>query len=437
MLTPSQAAPKTHSDRVFEEALSTEATLFKSMRELHAALNHILSDPIIQKKLDKKTKADIIRCLSLIDPLIKKNMLADVTNIDELTQKLMSPEFKEYMEKISVYTLEYYQFIVSLCTKLQTLVPINSLVQKLQITPASAWDGLAILPIQRGPRYRLLLADLIKNTGSTDRVYPLLLEAKSTIVKLLDSLNERLRANEDKAELLSSLRQSNHNFFQKIGRIFTPQDHNDPIAEYNNIIKPLLTKLLITHQPVEQRLKLSLLNLQALTKKRNTIQQKMDQIKNRGIPANRDKYTILEGILKKYNTLISQYDQLLAPTIYSQPYRQIQENFNILTETLQTIQQAQQSGPTDISLTKEQIATLQPASISMMVSAIQTERASMTKKTSNKPRDPSDPIMKQLNEMEQFCEDVIKKYHTLIQPTLNTITQATEQAQHQPSTRRM
>jgi len=82
-------------------------------------------------------------------------------------------------------------------------------------------QGYLLLPVQRLPRYLLLLEQLLKNTPETDKEYRDLTRAKEAIRMVVEQCNERIRRFEEKKhviEIISNIRLCSSNVHSKMLR---------------------------------------------------------------------------------------------------------------------------------------------------------------------------------------------------------------------------
>jgi len=92
-------------------------------------------------------------------------------------------------------------------------------------------QGYLLLPVQRLPRYLLLLEQLLKNTSETDKEYRDLNKAKEAIRMVVEQCNERIRHFEEKQrviEIISNIRLCSSNVHSIGGKVikYSSGSHN-------------------------------------------------------------------------------------------------------------------------------------------------------------------------------------------------------------------
>eukprot|EP01097_Dermamoeba_algensis_P006690 TRINITY_DN4167_c0_g1_i2.p1 TRINITY_DN4167_c0_g1~~TRINITY_DN4167_c0_g1_i2.p1 ORF type:complete len:1011 (+),score=257.81 TRINITY_DN4167_c0_g1_i2:378-3410(+) len=119
--------------------------------------------------------------------------------------------------KLYIDYVTNYNSALSLFSQLlkQKNHPFNGFLKKCEPTipyPKETLQSYLIMPVQRVPRYTLLMKDLVKNTESNHSDYNQLIEAFQLITKVAEAINEKKRESENREKC------------KKIGRFLT--SHN-------------------------------------------------------------------------------------------------------------------------------------------------------------------------------------------------------------------
>eukprot|EP01083_Nonionella_stella_P073515 198875_1 len=179
--------------RIEAELISTEKTYLAGLR----VLMYEFIEPIFEAKLIPHEHRKTITCN--VPQLIRfhEQFLA------ELQQRAVSTVFHEqsaYFKMYITYIAEY-ENICDTFARFRKNKKLAALLEKManQNKPLS---NFLILPIQRTPRYMLLLGDLKKNTPSTVQAYKEIERALKEVNSVCVEINEKKRAIENMSQCL-------------------------------------------------------------------------------------------------------------------------------------------------------------------------------------------------------------------------------------------
>ncbi|WP_068469707.1 RhoGEF domain-containing protein [Candidatus Protochlamydia phocaeensis] len=193
---------------VMKEIAQTEASYLDGLVEVKDRIDRMLSSTKhpekypVMKEMQGRYQVMIDRSTKLHEQLVK--ILNESSSIDEATAQchglFSSKDFKAYVEDLTFCAL-----------KLEDLAKEDKDIQKdpkcagieknaIQKANAEGKGALAmanmsffITPIQRGPRFRLLQAELLKNTPANAAGYETGKTSQETIKNLLENVNEAKR----------------------------------------------------------------------------------------------------------------------------------------------------------------------------------------------------------------------------------------------------
>eukprot|EP01087_Luapelamoeba_hula_P015990 TRINITY_DN4870_c0_g1_i1.p1 TRINITY_DN4870_c0_g1~~TRINITY_DN4870_c0_g1_i1.p1 ORF type:complete len:879 (+),score=134.78 TRINITY_DN4870_c0_g1_i1:193-2829(+) len=198
---------KRHRDKVVAEVLATEETYYKSLN----IMSTIYVKPIQFQRVHPSQGlladgiAELAEMVAKIDYIININM----TLLDDLRARvanwgdtqIVGDIFLKLAPYLKLYTLytNNYDKICSILAK--AAKDKNELWHFILSCKADRGDHLSldsflIMPIQRIPRYTLLLEDLVSNTWADHRDYELLCEALKALQDVAEYINESI-ANAD------------------------------------------------------------------------------------------------------------------------------------------------------------------------------------------------------------------------------------------------
>uniref|UniRef100_A0A6A7G6Q8 Pleckstrin domain-containing protein n=1 Tax=Hirondellea gigas TaxID=1518452 RepID=A0A6A7G6Q8_9CRUS len=202
-------------ERVVNEILSTELTYIQSLRVLDKLyiqpLTALAAAGGSKTVLQKKHIEAIFSNIAFILPLNEKfyeDINQSISSWDnECTQ--IAPIFADFVPYFKMYT-SYVNNHDNAVEVLQKQSETNEKFQKFselnEENPEANSQKLAsflILPIQRIPRYRLLLEELKKNTDPNHPDFEGLGVAVDLVKKVANTINESVRAQANRAQIIS------------------------------------------------------------------------------------------------------------------------------------------------------------------------------------------------------------------------------------------
>eukprot|EP01130_Rhizamoeba_saxonica_P003670 TRINITY_DN1529_c0_g1_i1.p1 TRINITY_DN1529_c0_g1~~TRINITY_DN1529_c0_g1_i1.p1 ORF type:complete len:895 (-),score=222.87 TRINITY_DN1529_c0_g1_i1:23-2671(-) len=207
---------KTQRDRVAFEILSTEMSYGKSIlicRELHKNVLSTASETgfITLTDIDIRELFGTISEISGVSMLFQENLIKKFSDWSD--QQIIGDLFIEIAPFLAVYksyTAGYGNAIKNLSTFSSKDKQFDFLLEQLLEHPLCKQKGLSsflIMPVQRIPRYVLLLMDLIKATDENHPDYPLLKSALDIIKHQADAIDEAVFEAENAIKLLEIQRQ--------------------------------------------------------------------------------------------------------------------------------------------------------------------------------------------------------------------------------------
>ncbi|XP_043500397.1 FYVE, RhoGEF and PH domain-containing protein 4-like [Polistes fuscatus] len=186
--------------QAIEEILTTEATYLQQLE----ILMEFFLQPIIEKQFLNtvllNTLFENVKTLYNISGELIKEIKQDTECIAGAFYKL-APFFKLY----SVYAYDYEQ-LSSLIQIIQQKDPIfKSFISEQETRPevGRTLSSLLITPIQRVPRYKLLLKEVLKHTPNKHKEYNLLQACLVEVEKAAVHINNLVAVNEDTKKLLN------------------------------------------------------------------------------------------------------------------------------------------------------------------------------------------------------------------------------------------
>lgn len=204
--TDSNEAKRT---RVAQEILETERTYVKALKSLHQyyiipLCEHLQSDqePIIDHAQRSNIFGNIEEILGLAQSFlqaleIKLQNWGPMQTLGD-TFKTHAMFFKIYV----MYTNQYQEGVKGITSLLKSDDRAKRVAKRASKAGCQDVSSLMINPIQRLPRYVLLLKELRKRTPDSHPDAQLLEAALADIHVVADHVNERLRSHEDNAKIL-------------------------------------------------------------------------------------------------------------------------------------------------------------------------------------------------------------------------------------------
>ncbi|RYG64547.1 hypothetical protein EON64_13770, partial [archaeon] len=197
-----QAKKRTY---VIQEIISTELTYIERLK---MAIDHIVTPLRGLKVLDQADISGQFGCLERIYELHSRNSVSGSTS-----QNL---KFVELFNDMSMNFHYYTDYLVNYEPAMQRrghLLTSNrrfaDFILKVEKDPllGQSLESLLILPVQRIPRYRLLLEQLLKYTPESHSDYNIVKNALDKICDLASYNNEAIRVRENKNKIMSVMMQ--------------------------------------------------------------------------------------------------------------------------------------------------------------------------------------------------------------------------------------
>ncbi|KAK9300075.1 hypothetical protein QLX08_007117 [Tetragonisca angustula] len=185
--------------QAIQEILTTEVTY---LRQLEILMEYFIQ-PIIERKLLNhsllSSLSENIKTLYNVSGELIKELKQDSENIAGAFHKL-APFFKLY----SVYAYDYEQILSLLQTKQENDCEFKDFVSKQETRPevGRKLPSLLITPIQRVPRYKLLLREVLQHTSNKHKEYNLLQVCLVEIEKAARHINTFIEQYEESQKLL-------------------------------------------------------------------------------------------------------------------------------------------------------------------------------------------------------------------------------------------
>lgn len=193
---------KDHLDKVIQEVFTSEQSYSSSMEK---CINNILTelDQKIQKKeiiLSNDKFLDIFTKYKDIS-LVSKGLISDMNNYLAQGQKIsvldVFANFKEeQVQKYFNYILAYHDSSDFLRQERSSNKAFDSYLNEKETFLKDTLASYLILPIQRLPRYRLLIQEIIKYSDSASPDYAGLQEVRTSICKAIADIDQKMEADD-------------------------------------------------------------------------------------------------------------------------------------------------------------------------------------------------------------------------------------------------
>ena len=119
-----------------------------------------------------------------------------------LAFKNMAPFFKTYTTYVNNYDTAFEQYELLLKKKPKFRDFLNEQVYTNSATERYKFDSYLILPVQRIPRYKMLIADILKNTPEDHVEFKDLTDSLKIITEVASFVNEGKRQNENQSVIM-------------------------------------------------------------------------------------------------------------------------------------------------------------------------------------------------------------------------------------------
>eukprot|EP01090_Pellita_catalonica_P004145 TRINITY_DN1398_c0_g1_i1.p1 TRINITY_DN1398_c0_g1~~TRINITY_DN1398_c0_g1_i1.p1 ORF type:complete len:563 (-),score=123.30 TRINITY_DN1398_c0_g1_i1:119-1807(-) len=192
--------------KVIAEIMATESSYVNSLRTV---VKQVVS-PLRHTTLKIITKEELGACFMNIEDILlfHEKLLQTVKDrIDAWTsESTIGDIFLQNVEKFSIYRPYLQNYNTSMVTvryllkKNENFAHIRDSFEREQLkTNALGLEAFLIMPVQRLPRYLLLMRELIKYTAPDHPDFNLLEDARLGLQKVLDEINSTIDANSGKA----------------------------------------------------------------------------------------------------------------------------------------------------------------------------------------------------------------------------------------------
>ena len=240
-ITPPPGIPETGISRVpewfekrtahFIELISTERTYVKLLDRLTLYFQSSIHD---NKDLNI-TRDQQLKLFSNLDQIFELHRLHLLPMLEEISNSWCEGSsvgkiFCEFSSSFKCYVifLTNHDTAVNLYKELKvknkSFKRFMEAVEFSKVAEGLSFESLLILPVQRLPRYSLLLNDLIKTTPKEHPDYEYLQKAKNAIGEVITEINSRKKAEENEVKLreLEHLMDVSKGYFEKgkKGRLF-------------------------------------------------------------------------------------------------------------------------------------------------------------------------------------------------------------------------
>ncbi|PBC28696.1 Rac guanine nucleotide exchange factor JJ [Apis cerana cerana] len=185
--------------QAIQEILTTEVTY---LRQLEILMEYFIQ-PMFEKKLLNhnllSTLSENIKTLYNVSGELIQELKEDPQNVADAFHKL-APFFKLY----SIYAYDYEQILLLLQNKQENDIEFKNFINKQETRPevGRKLPSLLITPIQRVPRYKLLLKEVLQHTSNKHKEYNLLQVCLVEVEKAARHINTFIEQYEETQKLL-------------------------------------------------------------------------------------------------------------------------------------------------------------------------------------------------------------------------------------------
>lgn len=208
---------------VIQEIISTEVTYVERLRLALDSVVKPLRESNILNQAEMNNQFDPLR---LICELHERHSLAGSTSRNLKFVELFE-DMSNHIEVYSNYLMNYepaMQQRAKLLTSNRRFADFVDKLQKDTVMLGQNMESLLILPVQRIPRYRLLLEQLMKYTEENHPDYTVVKQALEKICELAHYNNEAIRVRENKSKMMAIMMQieptTRKDFFEKGDRLY-------------------------------------------------------------------------------------------------------------------------------------------------------------------------------------------------------------------------
>eukprot|EP01125_Pyxidicula_operculata_P004527 TRINITY_DN170_c1_g1_i2.p1 TRINITY_DN170_c1_g1~~TRINITY_DN170_c1_g1_i2.p1 ORF type:complete len:534 (-),score=121.18 TRINITY_DN170_c1_g1_i2:4-1605(-) len=197
-------------DRVVDEILRTEQTYVKSLKTVNQLIKTPLIEAINRKDLSLEIN-DVRMLFSNIGDILRVNTDLLICLKDRVENWNSNPKIGDVLQQVALFLPYYSSYSLNFensNTMLSELMEkkqfISFLESNKQNYPEIQQDisSYLIMPIQRIPRYRLLLEQLIECTQENHSDYPLLSEALDKLKTVAEQVNKAISDEEKRVVMV-------------------------------------------------------------------------------------------------------------------------------------------------------------------------------------------------------------------------------------------
>jgi len=166
--------------------------------------------PVIKEENIKSLFSNVEQILSINNMLLndlEKAMTMWPESRIGLAFKNIAPFLKTYTTYVNNYDTAFEQYELLLKKKPKFKDFLNDQVYSNAATERYKFDSYLILPVQRIPRYRMLIADILKNTPSEHVEFKDLTDSLNIITEVASFVNEGKRQNENSTVIMDLSKQ--------------------------------------------------------------------------------------------------------------------------------------------------------------------------------------------------------------------------------------
>jgi len=213
-----------HRSQVIWEFIASEEKYIQCLKILHEVYIQPLQAKA-NKGSDKLNKADASLLFSNVEAIYQFHclMLPALKTCPEGNVAAVLQKYADYLKMYTKYVSEY-QTAMATMSRLSKNPAFIKFIKKQSEQPAA--EGLditsyMIMPVQRVPRYLLLLRELQKYTPSSHAHFPSIEAAMSKISKIASHINEQTRSAEN-AMALVEIQNQIHGLPEELKQLFQP-----------------------------------------------------------------------------------------------------------------------------------------------------------------------------------------------------------------------
>jgi len=186
---------KIHRDRVFQEIVITESTYVEQLQ----SVIEIYVQPLRQENILKPDEITAIFSVLELIVDVNKELLTQLK--DKLEQWSDEQTIGDIFTKLGPFLKMYSQYCRNYHKSIDTLIAVrlkNSFInfERQHRLPLINLESYLILPVQRIPRYSLLIEDFLLHTWADHRDFENLCEAQKMIKSIADYVNASMHTSD-------------------------------------------------------------------------------------------------------------------------------------------------------------------------------------------------------------------------------------------------